>query len=709
MQGCSAMLCEQYTSKVEGDHHLCCWCHHRHHVAQARAAATKTPSTDDITLRRSHRSLSHQRASVDFNQNEMPLPVFSSSFSQMKSTVIIPSRNENRCKNVDSQYKNDRKTRRLWGLQTTFKKLPPCRTPPLLSVVFFVIVFMVSRVSCEYVREFEVSEGVPTGYKIGNIGGKNPGQSAPPPPPYLIVPVPGSAVDSDLRIEQDTGEIKTKVVLDRELRASYSLVAIPHNSGENIRVLIKVRDENDNAPEFPSAVMNIEFPENTPRDVKRTLAPARDKDLGIYNTQRYQIVSGNVNNAFRLSSHREKDNVLYLDLQINGFLDRETTAFYSLVIEAWDGGSPPLKGSMTVNITIQDVNDNQPIFNQSRYFATVPENATIGTSVLQVLATDTDAKDNGKITYSINRRQSDRDNMFQIDPKSGVISVNRPLDFETREVHELVVVARDNGDQPLETTAFVSIRVIDVNDNQPTINLIFLSDDATPKISEDAQPGEFVARISVNDPDSKEEYSNVNVTLEGGEGHFGLTTQDNIIYLMIIERPLDRELRPNYTLIVIATDQGSPPLHASREFDLQVTDTNDNAPEFDQTVYYAYVLEEQHPGSSVFLLSALDRDEGNNSVITYSIRDTPETHSNWFQIDSRTGLITTRTLVDCETEPVPQITVIATDSGTPQLSSSTTVKVTIRDVNDNEPIFDQSFYNVSVKESEEIGNCVLKV
>ncbi len=187
------------------------------------------------------------------------------------------------------------------------------------------------------------------------------------------------------------------------------------------------------------------------------------------------------------------------------------------------------------------------------------------------------------------------------------LRVNRPLDYETKDVHELVVVARDNGAQPLETTAFVSVRVLDVNDNQPTINLIFLSDDATPKISEDAQPGEFVARISVNDPDTdmssedspagdagqqqdvgaaegSDKRSNnkgprvrpkthgpttepsnlvhrnldnmrVNVTLEGGDGHFGLTTQDNIIYLVIVSRPLDRELKPNYTLVVTATDQ----------------------------------------------------------------------------------------------------------------------------------------------------------
>lgn len=575
-----------------------------------------------------------------------------------------------------------------------------------LQLILFSHNYVVNGEHGEHVRELEVSEGVPVGHQIGFIGEFS--QSIDSGPPYLIVPVPGSGVDTDLAIDRITGEIRTKLLLDRELRSSYSLVAIPL-SGDHVRVVIRVLDENDNSPTFPTPIMNIEFPENTPRDVKRTLNPARDLDLERYNTQRYNIISGNVNNAFRLSSHRERDGVLYLDLQINGFLDRETTPAYSLVIEALDGGSPPLRGKMTVNITIQDVNDNQPIFNQSRYFATVPENATIGTSVLQVYATDTDASENGLVEYSINRRQSDKDQMFRIDSNTGLISVNKLLDFETKELHELVVVAKDHGLQPLETTAFVSIRVTDVNDNQPTINVIFLSDDATPKISESALPGEFVARISVNDPDSKTEYSNVNVTLSGGEGHFGLTTRDNIIYLVIVSLPLDREIQPNYTLSVVATDTGNPPLHASKTIYLRVTDINDNAPEFEKEVYLANVMEVADPGTSVIQVVAIDRDEGNNSAIYYSLLDTPDTHSQWFQIDTNSGLITTRAHIDCETEPVPQLTILAKDNGYPALSSTATVLVTIHDVNDNEPIFDQSFYNVSVGENEATGRCILKV
>ncbi|KAH6934882.1 hypothetical protein HPB50_001583 [Hyalomma asiaticum] len=558
-------------------------------------------------------------------------------------------------------------------------------------------------VGAELIQEFEVAEGVPAGSLVGVIGRDTGTQ-----PPYLIVPAPGSAVDSDLSIDQASGQVRTNVVLDRELRSEYSFVAIPP-SGDNVRVTIRVLDINDNAPEFPVDSMSLEFPENTPRDVKRTLSPARDRDLGEFSTQHYRIASGNADGAFRLASHRERDDVLYLDLQISGALDREATPYYSLQVEAFDGGRPPLRGIMTVNITILDVNDNPPAFNQSRYVGRVPENASVGTAVLRVLATDADAGDNGRVRYAINRRQSDRDGLFAIDAESGLVSVSKPLDFEAKDTHELVVVARDCGEQPLEATAFVSVLLTDVNDNQPSINLIFLSDDASPKVSEDARPGELVARVSVNDPDSKAEYANVNVSLTGGEGHFGLATQDNIIYLVMVAQPLDRETRARYGMLLTATDQGSPPLNASRSFELAVTDTNDNAPEFDQDTYHASVLEVADPGTSVLQLTASDRDEGRNSLLRYSIQHTPDTYSQWFHVDPRTGLVTTRTPIDCETSPVPRVTVLATDGGEPPLSASATLLVTISDVNDNEPIFDQSFYNITVAEDEPVGKCVLRV
>lgn len=546
--------------------------------------------------------------------------------------------------------------------------------------------------SPEQVKYLEVSENAPPGTRVGFIDAESP--------PYLIVPVLGSAVDTDLIVDQATGEIRTRVALDRETRPSYSLVALP----QNVRVVVKVLDENDNAPKFPVAHVNVEFPENSPRDAKRALPPAKDPDLGQYSTQRYEIASGNHDDVFRLAQHRGRDGVLYLDLQNSGTLDRESRTHYQLVIEALDGGSPALKSQLKVNITVQDVNDNPPIFNQTRYTASIAENSTVGTPVLAVNASDADIGVNGKIEYSINRRQSDREEMFRIDGETGMVYVNKILDFESKERHELVIVARDRGAQPLEASAFLSVQVTDVNDNQPTIQVIFLSEDATPKISESAQPGEFVARISVSDPDSRTEYSNATVTLSGGDGHFGLATRDNIIYLVVVERPLDREEKPLYDLSVEATDAGTPPLRATRNFRLLVTDVNDNAPKFLQDTYEAHLLEASEPGTSVIRVSATDMDEGANSAIKYTL-----VNSTWFTIDEASGLISTAVHVDCEADPAPVLMVLATDSGRPPLSGSALVRVTVHDLNDNEPIFERPLYNATVAEDLSVGRCFIKV
>ena len=186
-----------------------------------------------------------------------------------------------------------------------------------------------------------------------------------------------------------------------------------------------------------------------------------------------------------------------LDLIVNGFLDREAVPTYSLVIEAVDGGSPPQKGTLTVNVTILDLNDNPPTFDQQRYYATLAENATVGTSVISVAAADPDSGPNGEVTYAINRRQSDNQELFAIDELSGLLTVNKRLDFESKDSHELVVVAKDRGDVPQETTAFITVRITDVNDNQPRIGITFRTPGGAPELREDAPVGQRVADLAV--------------------------------------------------------------------------------------------------------------------------------------------------------------------------------------------------------------------
>uniref|UniRef100_A0AAR2J6I9 Cadherin domain-containing protein n=1 Tax=Pygocentrus nattereri TaxID=42514 RepID=A0AAR2J6I9_PYGNA len=553
--------------------------------------------------------------------------------------------------------------------------------------------------------ELQLDEEQPAGTVVGDISaGLPPGVTA---SLYFISDHEGTGVGTDLDIDESTGIIKTAKVLDRELRDHYNFIAVTM-TGVTVEVTILVNDINDHAPTFPRKRATFRIPEQTTIGTKFPLEPALDADKDQLTTQGYIITDGNVGQAFLLETRRGSNQVLYLDLVVNAILDRETRSSYTLLLEAFDGGSPKKTGQMILDITVQDINDNAPVFNQSRYHTIILENLQPGNNILQVFASDADEGDNGLVLYEINRRQSDPDRYFIINSRTGVITLNKPLDYEMRRVHELVVQARDNATHPEVTNAFVTIHVRDYNDNQPTMTIIFLSEDGSPRISEGAQPGQYVARISVTDPDYGE-YANVNVSLEGGDGKFALTTKDNIIYLICVDEILDREERDRYELRVMATDSGTPPLQAESSFTIQVTDVNDNPPLFDHQEYTQIIPEVIFPGSFVLQVTARDKDQGPNGEVQYSILQTLETHSDWFSIDTVTGIITTLTQLDYETDPTPNMIVVATDRGRPPLSSTSVVKVILQDINDNEPIFESKFYNASLKENTAAGTCFMEV
>lgn len=553
--------------------------------------------------------------------------------------------------------------------------------------------------------ELRLDEEQPAGTIVGDISaGLPPGVTA---MLYFISDHDDKGVGNDLLIDETTGIIKTARRLDREERDHYSFTAVTM-TGITVQVSITVNDINDHSPSFPRAKVLLKIPEHTAVGTRFSLDPASDGDKDQLTTQGYVIKDGNVGQVFRLETKRAANTVLYLDLVVNGILDREKRSSYSLLLEASDGGNPKRTGQMTLDVLVQDVNDHAPVFNQSRYHAIISESLPQGSNILQVFASDADEGDNGLVLYEINRRQSDPDHYFVVDPRSGIITLNKPLDYEVRKVHELVVQARDNASQPEITNAFVTIHVRDYNDNQPTMTIIFLSEDGSPRISEGAQPGQYVARISVSDPDYGE-YSNVNVSLEGGDGKFALTTKDSIIYLIYVDQALDREERDSYELRVLATDSGTPPLRAESSFTIQVTDINDNPPLFDQQAYKQTIPEVVYPGSFVLQVTARDKDTGPNGEVRYSLLPGASAHSNWFTIDPVTGIITTALQLDYESDPKPRVTVVATDSGRPPLSSTAVVEINLQDINDNAPVFGSTRYNVSIKENTAPGTCFLEV
>lgn len=394
-----------------------------------------------------------------------------------------------------------------------------------------------------------------------------------------------------------------------------------------------------------------------------------------------------------------------LDLILKHRLDRETRDLYSLTVEAFDGGIPARTGTVQVNIRILDENDNPPVFNQTEYHASVPEDAPLLSALCQVHATDRDLGANARITYEINRRQSDPNEVFSINQTSGVLYLNRPLDYESQAFHELIVVARDNGAQPEFSSAFVGIKVLNVNDNSPTISVLFLSESGDAVVSEAAGVGDYVARISVSDPDFEEE--KVTVKLTGGDGKFTLKQTDDFLYALCVDAELDREGKDLYELQVLASDLGSPALTSEVNFLLKVSDANDCHPAFDRDVYTVSIAEDAPRGSSLIRMQARDADEGANSLVRYSILKSNQ--DSLVSIDPDSGLVTTAAALDRETHVEVWFLVVAADGGEPALSSTATVTVLVEDLNDNEPVFQQQLYNVSVPEHSEIGSCFLQV
>ena len=613
-------------------------------------------------------------------------------------------------------------------------------------------------------QTFEIKEGSPAGTVVGTIGNDQSGSivigergSEPPQPPYLIVPEEGFdevGGGDDLIINEQTGEIRSKKLLDRELTSAYVLNAIPLN-GDNIKVVINVTDINDNTPSFMESrkdgSMDMDIPENIPPGTVRRLPPALDKDLGSFTTQQYKITGGNTDNAFDVKFRRQPiTGILELDLIVNGNLDRERISMYTLQIVAIDGGTPPRTGSLTLRVHVQDLNDSPPLFSKQRYFTTTSEDMPLGGSVLKVSATDADAKltPNSRITYSINRKQSDSNRTFTIEPSTGLITLSRKLDFEQARVHEIVVVARDGGEVPQETSAFVTVRVsegdgqgfyestlLNANNNvfdynertsdvkyhektkyfsnqAQDLSLKYLLGNNGGGVPEDILTNSEFAQLIF--PQDWSKVNNIRVNLdEESKKIFSLRGDSSESMFLSIKTPIDFEKIQQYQVRIKANDPSYTHDPLQKLFTIPVIDINDNGPIFNQTTYTTDIMESVDIGYVVAKVHATDVDQGRNGQISYSLRYQDEKSSmfsDWFEIDPRSGVISTASSLDCELESSPQVIVVASDNGTPNFKTSTsTLSVTIKDVNDNVPLFEQSFYEANLSEDEAIGKCFLTI
>jgi protocadherin Fat 1/2/3 len=289
-------------------------------------------------------------------------------------------------------------------------------------------------------------------------------------------------------LDKETGVLKTVGQLDRESQAKYLLTAHVQDRDKPLwecssQLDIVISDLNDNAPRFNMPSYTAMLPEDVKIGTLVTKVHATDDDIGINRKIRYEFLDS-ANDHFLISPD---SGIVTLAKP----LDRETKAMYNLSIQAVDQGIPQLRNHTFLVVNVQDINDNPPEFTSKFYFARVPEIDAVGTEVARVLATSKDTGVNAEVYYSI--IGGNEHNKFQMDTKTGVISISEQLDYERAKDYFLTIQAIDGGIPPLTNHATVNITVLDSNDNPP----VFSQTSYRASVREDAKRGEKVLQVSL--------------------------------------------------------------------------------------------------------------------------------------------------------------------------------------------------------------------
>ena len=514
-------------------------------------------------------------------------------------------------------------------------------------------------------------------------------------------------------LKTDKGILVVNERIDREelcgdvTPCSFSFEIILENPIELHRVTVEILDINDHAPTFKNKVINLEISESTTMGSHFDLESAYDPDAGLNSLQNYVL---SLNDNFALKQHSNADGLKFAVMILQKPLDRELNPHLSFKLIAVDGGTPQRSGTVNIEITVLDANDNSPVFNQSLYTASVTENAAIGTYITTVNASDADSGSNGLVTYTFSNVKGNSGKMFEIDSLSGKITVADNIDFEKDKKYEIRVIAKDQGG--LNDASKVVVEVTDINDNAPAINMMSF----TSLISEDVPPGTTIAVFNVKDADS-ERNGQITCSVDP-KLPFKIQSSLTNYYNLISDEPFDRESKPEYNITISATDSGSPPLFTKVTIHLKISDVNDNAPVFTKPNYSADIIENNIPGMSIFSVSAQDSDWNQNARISYLLEETQVSGnpvSSYVSINSETGVI--HAVRSFDYEQIKQLVFIvkAQDGGSPPLSSNASVKILIQDQNDNPP---QVLYPVQtggslvaelVPRSADVGYLVTKV
>ncbi|XP_006866949.1 PREDICTED: cadherin EGF LAG seven-pass G-type receptor 1, partial [Chrysochloris asiatica] len=469
-------------------------------------------------------------------------------------------------------------------------------------------------------------------------------------------------------------------------------------------VAVQVLDVNDNAPIFVSSPFQAAVLENVPLGYSVLHIQAVDADAGENARLHYRLVdtagAGGAGGTGPEDSARGPDFPFQIHnssgwITVCSELDREEVEYYSFGVEAVDHGWPPMSSSASVSITVLDVNDNDPVFTQPVYELRLNEDAAVGSSVLTLQARDRDA--HSVITYQLTGGNTR--NRFALSSQSGggLITLALPLDYKQERQYVLAVTASDGT---RSHTAQVFINVTDANTHRP----VFQSSHYTVSVSEDRPVGTSIATISATDEDTGEN-ARITYVLADPVPQFRIHPDTGTIYTMT---ELDYEDQAAYTLAITARDNGIPQKSDTTSLEILILDANDNAPRFLRDFYQGSVFEDAPPSTSVLQVSATDRDSGPNGRLLYTFQGGDDGDGD-FYIEPTSGVIRTQRRLDRENVAVYSLRALAVDRGSPSLSASVEIQVSVLDINDNPPVFERDELELFVEENSPVGSVVARI
>ncbi|XP_052597940.1 protocadherin beta-6 [Peromyscus californicus insignis] len=423
----------------------------------------------------------------------------------------------------------------------------------------------------------------------------------------------GSGVSQPFVIDEVTGEIRLKRVLDFEATTYYNMEIVATDSGGfsgKCSVLVAVVDVNDNAPTLTISSLTTSIPENAPEAVVAVFRVS-DPDSGDNGRM---VCSIQNNLPFLLKPTFEN----YYTLVTEGPLDRESRAEYNITITVTDQGTPRLTTQHTITVQVSDVNDNAPAFTQTSYTLFVPENNSPALHIGTISATDSDSGSNAHITYSLlptHDPQLALTSLISINAENGQLFALRALDYEALQTFEFHVGATDQGSPALSSQALVRVLVLDANDNAPFVlyPLQNASAPCTELLPRAAEPGYLVTKVVAVDRDSGQNAWLSFQLLKATEpGLFSVWAHNGEVRT---SRLLSERDAPKHRLLLLVKDNGDPPRSASVTLHVLLVDGFSQpylplpevarAPAQDEDALTLYLVIALASVSSLFLLSVL--------------------------------------------------------------------------------------------------------